>query len=71
MLYKGDYCRYFIIKQALFQDNRGKETEKVKTRTLSHSGFWRLNVESNHLFPLHKCTFPNALMKGDVLPIDY
>lgn len=28
-------------------------------------------MDSNHIFPLHKCTVANALMKGDALPLDY
>lgn len=31
----------------------------------------RPDVDSNHIFPLHKCTVANALMKGDALPLDY
>ncbi len=31
----------------------------------------RPDVESNHIFPLHKYILANILMKGDVLPVDY
>lgn len=33
--------------------------------------FIRPDVDLNHIFPLHKCTCKNALMKRDVLPLDY
>ena len=43
--------------------------DKIK-EDFSLTSKW-LDVESNHIFPLHKYILTNILMKGDVLPMDY